>query len=60
MTDTILCNGRIATLNPAKPSASAIAIENGLFAAVGSDREIIARRGPKTTVIDLDGRTVIP
>jgi predicted amidohydrolase YtcJ len=60
MTDTILFNARITTLDPAKPAASAVAIKDGLFASVGDDRETMARREAKTVVIDLNGRTVIP
>src|SRR5438132_11475263 len=60
MTDTILFNGRMTTLDPTRPSASALAIDNGLFEAVGDDAEIMRRRGPKTTVVDLNRRTVIP
>src|SRR6266496_3570014 len=60
MSDTILFNGRITTLDPAYPSATAVAIENGLFAAVGSDQEIMSRRQPNTVAIDLHGRRVIP
>ena len=60
MADTILFNGRITTLDPANSAASAVAIKDGLFASVGDDREIMARREPKTVVIDLNGRTVIP
>jgi predicted amidohydrolase YtcJ len=60
MTDTILFDGRITTLDPAQPSATAVAIDQGLFVAVGDDREIMARRKPGTAVIDLKGRTVIP
>src|SRR6266446_7390704 len=60
MTDTILFNGRMTTLDTTRPSASALAIDNGLFEAVGDDAEIMRRRGPKTTVVDLNGRTVIP
>jgi predicted amidohydrolase YtcJ len=60
MTDTVLFNGRITTLDPAHPSATAVAIDNGLFAAVGDDREIMARRKPNTVTIDLNGRSVIP
>jgi predicted amidohydrolase YtcJ len=60
MTDMILFNGRITTLDPANPAASAVAIKDGLFASVGDDREIMARREPKTVVIDLNGRRVIP
>ncbi len=60
MTDTILFNGRISTLDPSKPIATGVAIKDGLFTAVGDDRDIMSRREPKTTVIDLHGRTVIP
>jgi predicted amidohydrolase YtcJ len=60
MTDTILFNGRITTLDPALPSATAVAIDNGVFTAVGDDREIMARRQANTVTIDLDGRTAIP
>src|SRR5215831_10692838 len=55
MTDTILFNGRIATLDPARPGATAVAIKNGLFSTVGSDRDIMAMRDPETRLIDLRG-----
>src|SRR5262249_20075693 len=58
--DTILVNARIATLDPARPSASAVAVDDGLIASVGTDSEVMAKRGPKTSIIDLNGRTVIP
>jgi predicted amidohydrolase YtcJ len=60
MADTILIHGKIATLDPARPEATAVAIKGGLFQAVGDDREIMALRGPNTRVIDLRGRRVIP
>ena len=60
MTETLLFNGRIATLDPAKPTATAVAIEDGQFSAVGNDREIMTRRDSGTVLIDLQGRTVIP
>ena len=46
--DTVLINRRIATLDPAFPLVTALAIENGRFAAVGEDREILALRTPGT------------
>jgi len=58
--DTILFNGRVATLDPAIPSATALAIDDGAFVAVGDDRTVMARRGAKTTVIDCNKRTIIP
>jgi predicted amidohydrolase YtcJ len=60
MFDTILFNGRITTLDPVKPSATAVAIRDGVFAVVGGDQEIMSRREPKTAAINLQGRTVIP
>ncbi|MBV8209970.1 MAG: amidohydrolase [Burkholderiaceae bacterium] len=58
--DTILFNGRIATLDPTRPSATAVAIQDGRFAAVGDDREVLALRTPATAAVDLKRRTVIP
>ncbi len=58
--DLILHNGRIHTVDRIKPQASAVAIANGRFLAVGEDREIMALRGAATQVIDLNGRTAIP
>lgn len=58
--DLILYNGRLHTVDPEKPNASAVAIQNGRFIAVGSDTEAMAMRGDATQVIDLQKRTVIP
>src|SRR4051794_29594091 len=60
MPKLILYNGRITTLDPSNPTATAVLIENGVFTAVGSDQEIMARRQTSTDVIDLNRRTVIP
>jgi len=58
--DLILHNGKITTLDPARPAATAVLIKNGLFAAVGDDHDVMQRRRPDTKVVDLGGRTVIP
>jgi len=58
--DLILKNGRIATMETGKPSASAVAIKDGLFLTVGSDDEAMACNGAGTQVIDVGGRTVVP
>src|SRR5258708_16984117 len=58
--DLILKNGRIATLWNERPSASAIAIEDGRFLSVGTDYEVMQLQRPHTPVIDAAGRTVIP
>lgn len=60
MTETVLFNGRIATLDPARPDATAVAISDGVFTAVGDDHAIMGRRNPAALAIDLQGRRVIP
>jgi predicted amidohydrolase YtcJ len=58
--DLVLTNGRITTLDPAKPRATAVAMRDGRFLAVGNDEDIAAHIGAGTTQIDLEGRRVIP
>lgn len=58
--DLILFNGQFHTVDREKPRASAVAISQGRFVAVGTDAEAMALRGSGTQVIDLKGRTVIP
>ena len=58
--DTILTHGHIYTGNTASLWAQAVAITGGRIDAVGTDAEIARHKEPKTRVIDLLGRTVIP
>ena len=58
--DFILHNGKIATPEGKRSVSEAVAICNGKFLAVGTDREIMAHRGNLTKVVDLNKRTVIP
>ncbi|MDF9618979.1 amidohydrolase family protein [Pseudomonas entomophila] len=58
--DLILFNGRLHTVDREKPQASAVAIKDGKFIAVGSDAEAMAHKGASTQIIDLKQRTVIP
>src|SRR4029434_1639529 len=58
--DLILRHGLFTTLARSKPTATAVAIREGRFLAVGSDSEVIALAGPKTKVVDLKGRRVLP
>src|ERR1700754_4194906 len=57
--DTILHNARIAT-NRVPAFVEAVAITAGKISATGTDEEILRLRGPMTTVIDGNRRTVIP
>jgi predicted amidohydrolase YtcJ len=60
MPDLILHGGAITTLDRANPTAEAVAIKDGWFAAVGSDRAIMPLAGSATTVVDLKGRSALP
>lgn len=57
---TLYINGHVYTGNPAVPWASALAVNNGLFAYVGDNQGALAFKGRKTTVVDLKGQTVVP
>ncbi len=58
--DLLLVHGHIYTGAKAAPWAEALAVSGSRIDLVGSDKEVLARRGPATQVIDLRGRTVIP
>ncbi len=58
--DLALTGGRVATMDPARSWATAVAVRDGRIVAVGTDRAIAAHIGPRTRVIELAGRTVTP
>ncbi|UJR83045.1 amidohydrolase [Sandaracinus amylolyticus] len=60
MTDLIVHGAAITTLDPRRPTATALAVRNGRFFAVGDDAEIMALREPHTRVIDGRKRRLIP
>src|SRR5258706_3894697 len=58
--DLILRNALVATLDPTRPSASAVAVASGKFLAVGDESEVMRFAGATTKVIDAGGRRLIP
>ena len=52
--------GRVLTLDPERPEAEAIGIAGGRIAVVGSAKEVLARRGPATEVVDVGTGLVTP
>ncbi|ALV07598.1 amidohydrolase [Roseateles depolymerans] len=58
--DLILHRGLFTTLNRAQPTAQAVAIKDGRFLKVGHDQEVMALAGPRTKVIDVRGKRVLP
>jgi hypothetical protein len=56
----LLLHGHIYTGAQKSPWAEALSVTGSRIDAVGTDAELLARRGSQTRVIDLHGRTVIP
>jgi predicted amidohydrolase YtcJ len=60
LSDLLLINGNIATLDPLRPRAAAVAIRAGRFAAVGDDAHAREACAGAPRVIDLRGACVVP
>ncbi|MEO8208772.1 MAG: amidohydrolase [Chloroflexota bacterium] len=58
--DVILFAGRIRTMDPSGSVVSALAVAGDRVVALGSDRWVLSLRGPRTRLIDLRGRSVLP
>ncbi len=58
--DTIIINARVMTMDPARPSAEAIAIDGESIIAVGSNEHVRHTAGPDTKVIDAGRASVLP
>jgi predicted amidohydrolase YtcJ len=56
----ILHGGKITTLSKSHPEVSAIAIDDGLISAIGSDDQVLKHADDTTQKIDLQGRRVVP
>jgi predicted amidohydrolase YtcJ len=58
--DLALVGAAVRTLDPERPSATAVAVSDGMIAAVGGDAEIRALAGAGTEVLNLGGAAVVP
>jgi predicted amidohydrolase YtcJ len=58
--DLVLLNGKIWTVNRIQPEAEALACLGNRIIGVGSSQEIRKWIGPKTRVIDLQGKRAVP
>jgi len=58
--DLVLVNGKIYTVDNARPMASALAVRGGRVLFVGSDAEARVLANGSTRLIDLNGATVVP
>ena len=58
--DVILRNGKIITIDSQSTVAEAIAVANDRIIAVGPNEAMTPHTGPRTRVVDLKGKAVIP
>lgn len=58
--DIALINAHVITVDADFSVATAFAIRDGRFIAIGTDQEILRWCGPGTEVIDAAGKTVVP
>jgi predicted amidohydrolase YtcJ len=58
--DLVLRGGRVHTVDPQRPMAEAVAVRGNRVVAVGGEAEVASLVGPKTKVVELGGRTVVP
>jgi predicted amidohydrolase YtcJ len=58
--DLILHHGKVVTVDPAFSIRQAVAVQGGKILRVGTDDDVLKTRGPRTEVIDLGGKTVLP
>lgn len=58
--DAIFYGGDIVTMNKAKPSAEAVAIQGGKIVKVGSLSQVKTLQGKDTKLINLNGQTLMP
>jgi predicted amidohydrolase YtcJ len=58
--DVVLRNGKIYTADPARSVRQALAFTGNTIVAVGDDADVAPLIGPKTKVVDLAGKLVLP
>jgi predicted amidohydrolase YtcJ len=58
--DLVLVGGKVWTVDRDRPEAEAVAVWRDRIVKVGTEAEVKALVGPKTKVIALDGRRVVP
>src|SRR5437899_6298813 len=58
--DMILKDGLFTTLDRSNPSATAVAITNGVFSSVGREQDVMQHAGPSTRITELGGHRALP
>lgn len=58
--DIVFTGGAVYTVDAARRWAQGVAVKDGRIAAVGTDTEVVELIGPKTDLVNLDGRMLLP
>ncbi len=58
--DLVLVNGDVVTVDSQRPRAEAVAVRGDRIVAVGTTAEVRRMAGPRTRVVDLAGRLLVP
>jgi predicted amidohydrolase YtcJ len=58
--DLVILGAAVRTLDPARPRATAVAVRDGLIAAVGDDAEVREHVGAGTEMVDGAGIALVP
>ena len=58
--DVIFHGGPVLTVNARDDVAQALAMRDGIITAVGSERDVLATKGARTEVVNLQGKTLMP
>jgi predicted amidohydrolase YtcJ len=58
--DLIISNAKIWTVDKSNPTAQAVAVLGDRIVAVGANSDVDIWRGPKTRVIDAEGKLLLP
>jgi hypothetical protein len=58
--DLVLTGGAVYTVDAARSWAQAVAVKDGRIAAVGTDADMRPHVGPRTEVVNLRGRMLLP
>ncbi|MFF0771989.1 amidohydrolase [Nonomuraea wenchangensis] len=60
MSTTVITGAKVLTMDPANPSAEAVAVRDGRILAVGREADVLAAAGPGAEVVQAGGRSVLP
>jgi len=60
LTDLILMNANVVTLDQRSSKARIVAVKGSKIITVGSDEDLKALKKPMTNIIDCQGKTILP